>query len=84
MTDEYVDITSQEYHDSWKKRYIAIQIIRLCLNLIMCIGIVCIMMIMAPYMTGEKELEEVPLSLSQLEVIIFVIILLRMMGKTHF
>ena len=84
MTDEYVDITSQEYHKIWKKRYIAIQIIRLCLNLFMIIGMVCIIVLMKPYMTGEKELEEVPLSLSQLEAIICVIFLIRMMGKTHF
>lgn len=84
MNDEYVDITSQEFHDSWKKRYMAIQIIRFCLNLFMIIGIVCTMMIMAPYMTGEKELEEVPLSLSQLETIICGIFLVRMMEKIHF
>ena len=83
MNDEYVDITSQEYHNRWKKRYMAIQIIRFCLNLFVTVGFVCLVYVLAPFIKGDQELETVPLTLSKLEVLIGILIIAKMLTKTH-
>lgn len=66
-----------------QKIIIAGRIIRIALRLFVIIGVVGIAMLLMPYVTGEKEFEELPLTLSQLEALIVMCGLFYMLRKSR-
>lgn len=79
--DEYIDITDAKY-TTWLKR---IAVIRICWRM----GIAAIFMVflmtlvygLAPYITGTEEWEGMPFTLSQLEAILSLLLVCRLLKK---
>ena len=64
-----------------QKIWLASRIIRIVMRFVIIIGVCSLLVILAPYMSGEEEFEELPLTLSQLEAIIVVCGVLYMWSK---
>lgn len=66
-----------------QKIIIAGRIIRLVLRIFVIIGVMAIAILLVPYVSGEKEFEELPLTLSQLEALVVMCGLLYMLRKSR-
>ena len=75
--------TEREKLNRNQKIIIAGRIIRFALRIFVIIGVISIAMLLVPYVNGEKEFEELPLTLSQLEALIFMCGLLYMLRKSR-
>jgi len=51
------------------------------MRFVVLIGICCLLVVLTPYISGEEEFEELPLTLSQLESVIVVCGILYMWRK---
>ena len=66
-----------------QKIWLASRIIKIVLRIIVLIGICGLLVALLPYISGEEEFEELPLTLSQLESILMICILCYMMRKAR-
>lgn len=64
-----------------KRFHTFLRCMKLIARLLMVIALCALIVIMAPYVTGEQEFEEIPLSLSQLESILCIVVLCYVMRK---
>ena len=64
-----------------QKIWLASRIIRIVMRFVVLIGICCLLVVLTPYISGEEEFEELPLTLSQLESVIVVCGVLYMWRK---
>lgn len=70
MQSEYVDVFDEKYTKFWKKVAWIRFGLKWSINIIMCISLIVLYYAMEPYMMGDMELEELPLTLSQLECVL--------------
>lgn len=64
-----------------QKIWLTSRIIKIVLRIVIVVGMCCLVVALTPYISGKEEFEELPLTLSQLESIIMVCLLLYMVRK---
>lgn len=82
MASEYVDITDEKY-TRWLK---IIATTRVCIKIgwmmLCCVCMVVLTLAVEPYITGEAEIDPLPMTLSQFEMTIGFVVIIMMLGKS--
>lgn len=73
--DEYVDVFSEKYTKMWKTISWVKFLIKIFINVILIIGLVAICQGLAPYIKGTAVWKEMPFTLSQLEALFCLIVI---------
>ena len=82
MASEYVDITDEKY-TRWLK---IIATTKMCIKIgwmmLCCVCMIVLVMVFEPYITGEVELDPIPMTLSQFEVTVGFVVIIMMLAKS--
>lgn len=81
MTEEYLDVFSEKYTKMWKTIAIIRLIIKVFFLIIFTITLIMLCQGLKPYIDGTEEWENMPFTLSQLEAILSLLVMVYLMNR---